>query len=126
MGSVHRPSGRLQFTWCDCDGDSLRLRQGKSDKLLTLPCTVALKAAPNRAKGARPFAPMPNLHIVRKQDCQCMTCRRLAEVMLEERPRLALTAYGLHALRYRGVMELAWAGCNDDKIYPIPAMPPKR
>lgn len=24
--------------------------------------------------------------------------------------------YDLHALRYRGVKELAWAGCDDDEI----------
>lgn len=30
--------------------------------------------------------------------------------------RLGLLAHHLHALRYRGVMELAWAGCTDDEI----------
>ena len=30
--------------------------------------------------------------------------------------RLGLEAYDLHALRYRGVKELAWAGCDDDEI----------
>ena len=27
-----------------------------------------------------------------------------------------MLAHDLHALRYRGVMELAWAGCDDDEI----------
>lgn len=40
----------------------------------------------------------------------------MAEVMLIERQRVDLAAYDLHALRYRGVMELAWAGCDDDEI----------
>ena len=25
-------------------------------------------------------------------------------------------AYDQHAMRYRGIMELAWAGCDDDEI----------
>ncbi|WP_233589085.1 site-specific integrase [Falsigemmobacter faecalis] len=36
--------------------------------------------------------------------------------MLKERKRLGLEAYDLHALRYRGIKELAWAGCDDDEI----------
>jgi len=27
-----------------------------------------------------------------------------------------MMAFDQHALRYRGVMELAWAGCTDDEI----------
>ena len=30
--------------------------------------------------------------------------------------RLGLTAFDQHALRYRGVMELAWSECTDDEI----------
>ena len=40
----------------------------------------------------------------------------MARVMARERTRLDLMAYDLHALRYRGVMELAWSGCDDDEI----------
>lgn len=116
VGSVQRPSDWLQFTWGDYDGDNLRLRQGKTDKPLILPCTAALKAALDAAKAALPFAPMPNRHIITKQDGQRMVYRRLAELMRAERVRLNLEAYDLHALRYRGVMELAWAGCDDDEI----------
>lgn len=116
VGTVQRPGDWLQFTWGDYDGDSLKLRQGKTDKPLTLPCTAALKSALDAAKGAMPFAPMPNLHIIRKQDGQRMTYRRMAELMLAERQRLDLAAHDLHAMRYRGVMELAWAGCDDDEI----------
>ncbi len=45
-----------------------------------------------------------------------MEYRYMARVMLDERKRLELTAYDQHALRYRSVMELAWAGCDDDEI----------
>lgn len=116
VGSVQRPSDWLLFTWGDYDGDSLRLRQGKTDKPLILPCTDALKAALDAAKAALPFLPMPNLHIITKQDGSRMTYRRLAKVMLDERERLGVAAHDLHALRYRGVKELAWAGCDDDEI----------
>jgi integrase len=40
----------------------------------------------------------------------------MAQIMRKERERLGLVDYDLHALRYRGVMELAWAGCDDDEI----------
>ncbi|SNR24040.1 integrase [Paracoccus sediminis] len=119
VGSVQRPSDWVGFTWGDYDptGDgTLRLRQNKTDVALVLPCTVALKAALDAAKAALPFAPLPARHIITKQDGSRMDYRRMAEVMLAERRRLNLEAYDLHALRYRGVMELAWAGCDDDEI----------
>lgn len=116
VGTVQRPSDWLQFTWGDYDGDSLRLRQGKTGKALVLPCTEALKSALHTAKAALPFSPMPHLHIIRKQDGSAMTYRRMAEIMLAERVRLGLEAYDLHAIRYRAVMELTWHGCDDDEI----------
>jgi len=45
-----------------------------------------------------------------------MSYTRMAQIMLEERRRLGLEAFDLHGLRYRGVKELAWAGCDDDEI----------
>lgn len=45
-----------------------------------------------------------------------MVYRRMAEIMLAERQRLGVEAHDLHALRYRGVMELAFAGCTDEEI----------
>ncbi len=116
VGSVQRPSDWLQFTWGDYDGDCLKVRQAKTDKPLLLPCTDALKAALDAAKAALPFAPLPSRHIITKRDGSRMDYRRLAELMRAERARLDLLPYDLHALRYRGVMELAWAGCDDDEI----------
>ena len=40
----------------------------------------------------------------------------MAKIMIAERKRLGLMAFDQHALRYRGVMELAWAECTDDEI----------
>jgi hypothetical protein len=36
--------------------------------------------------------------------------------MRDERHRLGLMQFDQHGLRYRGVMELAWAGCTDEEI----------
>ena len=47
---------------------------------------------------------------------QSLSYRYMADLMLKERKRLGLEAYDPHALRYRGVKELAWAGCDDDEI----------
>lgn len=109
VGSVQRPDDWTKFRWNDYDGDSLRIKQGKTDKALWLPCTASLKAALDAA-------PKTGLTILTRQDGRPLPYRRMAEIMREERKRLDLTTYDLHALRYRGVQELAWAGCDDDEI----------
>ena len=116
VGSVQRPGDWIGFTWGDYDGDSLRLRQNKTDKPLVLPCTAALKAALDGAKAALPFAPLPNRHVLTKGDGSAMSYHYMAAVMTSERQRLGLMAHDLHALRYTGVRELAWHGCSDDQI----------
>ena len=45
-----------------------------------------------------------------------MNYYKIARIMRAERERLGVLEHDLHAMRYRGVMELAWAGCNDDEI----------
>ena len=116
VGSVQRPGDWVGFTWGDYDGVSLRLTQNKTDVPLELPCTPQLKAALDAAKAALPFAPMPSRPILTLKNGQRMGYRRLAEIMLAERKRLRLEAFDLHALRYRGVQELALSGCDDDEI----------
>lgn len=116
VGSVQRPADWVGFTWGDYDGDSLRLRQNKTDKPLLLPCTPELKAALERAKAGLAAAPMPSLYIITEAGGLPMTYRRMAQIMLAERKRLSLQDHDQHALRYRGVKELAWAGCDDDEI----------
>jgi len=43
-----------------------------------------------------------------------MTYFTMSQIMRAERKRRNLMAHDLHALRYRGVMDLGWAGCDDD------------
>lgn len=109
IGSVQRPGDLPRFRWSDYDGDALRIAQGKTGKALYLPCTehlrTALDAAPRRA-----------LTILSKGNTQPLPYRRMAQIMRDERERLGTLRHDLHALRYRGVMELAWAGCDDDEI----------
>lgn len=116
VGTVQRPSDWLQFAYSDYDGDTLHLRQGKTGVPLVLPCTVALKAALDSAKASLPYSPHPNLRIIHNKDGSPMSYRTMAQIMRAERKRLGVEAFDLHALRYRGVMELAWAGCTDDEI----------
>lgn len=116
VGSVQRPSDWLGFTWGDYDGDTLSLRQSKGDVPLRLPCTLYLAAALDTAKAALSVAPLPTRHILTKADGQPMDYHYMARKMLEERKRLGLEAFDLHALRYRGVAELALADCDDDEI----------
>ena len=116
VGSVQRPGDWVAFRWGDYDGDSLTLRQNKTDKPLVLPCTERLKAALDHTRAALGAVPIAARPILGKRDGNPISYRYMADLMLKERKRLGLEAYDLHALRYRGVKELAWAGCDDDEI----------
>ena len=116
VGSVQRPGEWVDFTWGDYDGATLKLRQNKTDVALTLPCTPQLKAALDAARAALPVAPLPSRNILTKPDGNPMGYHYMANLMLTERKRLGLEAFDQHALRYRGVYELAWAGCSDEEI----------
>lgn len=115
-GTVQRPSDWLEFTWGDYDGHSLMLTQGKGGVRLVLPCTDALKAALDAAKARLPVTPHPSAYIITTTNGGQMTYRQMAAIMLAERRRLGVEKYDLHAMRYRGVQELAWHGCDDDEI----------
>ena len=110
VGSVQRPGDWVDFCWGDYDGDSLRLKQNKTEKPLVLPCTEHLKSALNRAKAALDAAPIASRPILIKMDGNPISYRYMADIMLKERKRLGVQEFDLHALRYRGIKELAWAG----------------
>lgn len=116
VGTAQRPGDLVGFRWGDYDGETLQLRQGKTDKALVLPCTTELKIALERARAALGAAPHPSRHVLTGRDGSRLQYRRLAEVFRAERVRLGFEDFDLHALRYRGIMELAWAGCTDDEI----------
>ncbi len=114
VGSVQRPADWCRFRWDDYDGKALRVTQGKTGVSLTLPCTPELVAV--LAPYWTPAIARTDAQILRNTLGQPLTYYAMAAIMLAERKRLGLVAYDLHALRYRGVMELAWAGCDDDEI----------
>lgn len=118
VGTVQRPGDLPRFRWGDYDGESLRLTQGKTGKTLQLPVTAELKAALDVDDSGFGFAiPAPSAPILLGPDGAAMKYRYIAAVMLAERRRLGLErAFDLHGLRFRGVQELAWAGCSDEEI----------
>jgi integrase len=117
VGSVQRPGDWVDFTWGDYDGQSLILEQNKTETPLKLPCTNHLRGALDRAKAALPVSPLPSCHILTKADGTPMDYDYMSRIMRKERERLGmLQAFDNHGLRYRGVKELAWAGCDDDEI----------
>ena len=119
VGTVQRPGDWPGFTWGDYDptGDgSLRLRQNKTGQDLTLPCTQLLKTELEKVKARLGYVPIAGKAILCGVTGSPMGYRYIADVMLKERKRLGLEAFDLHALRYRGIRELAWAGCSDDEI----------
>lgn len=114
--AVQRPGDWVGFTWGDFDGENLDLSQNKTDRALKLPCSPQLLEALHDAKAALPFTPMPSLPILTNTHGHRLTYSGMAQIMVRERKRLGLMTYDLHGLRYRGVMELAWAGCVVDEI----------
>ncbi|MBJ2152632.1 hypothetical protein [Paracoccus sp. IB05] len=77
---------------------------------------IAQQSPLDHTKGALGAVPIAARPILIKRDGNPISYRYMADLMLKERKRLGLEAYDLHALRYRGVKELAWAGCDDDEI----------
>ena len=116
VGSVQRPGDWVDFQWADYDGEHLELRQNKTQIDLRLPCTPQLKAALDRHRQTLGFAPHPTRHILTRADGSAMDSHAMRREIAAERKRLGLMAFDQHALRYRGVMELAWADCTDDEI----------
>ena len=115
VGTVQRPGDLSRFRWGDYDGEALRLVQGKTGKPLRLPVTAELKR--ELATGYALTTPHPSDPILIGPDGAAMKYRYLAALMLAERRRLGLErAFDLHGLRFRGVQELAWAGCSDEEI----------
>lgn len=116
IGTVQRPDDLTRFDWEHFDGASIRMTQSKTGVSLVIPCPDALIAALEAARpNVRRIGGTPILQVRNKR----MSYRRMAEIMLAERQRLGLALHDLHALRYRGVQELAWAGCSDEEIKAI-------
>lgn len=119
VGSVQRLADWASFDWGHYDGENLALAaQSKTGKELPLlPCTHELKAALDRLKASLRYAPHPSMPILVGEKGKRMGTSFMAQIMRAERKRLGMTrAFDQHGLRYRGVMELAWAGCDDDEI----------
>lgn len=75
-----------------------------------------MKVALDAHRAGLGYFPLASKAILSLDNGNRMTYFYMAKVVRAERIRLGLEAYDLHALRYRGVMELAWAGCSDDEI----------
>jgi integrase len=119
IGTVQRPGDLPRFRWGDYDGQTLRLVQGKTGKPLRLPVTAELKAALDDGSWRDWPSGLPKVEdpILLGPDGAPMKYRYMAALMLAERRRLGLErAFDLHGLRFRGVQELAWAGCSDEEI----------
>ena len=96
----------------DCQ-KQLESRNAELTNLRHFMSSIMVSIIERNELGATPIATHP---ILTTQSGGWMSYRYMAQIMLKERKRLGLEAYDLHALRYRGVMELAWAGCDDDEI----------
>lgn len=81
---------------------------------LILPRTPALKAALDEARAGLAFAHMPKRNILTNAKGDRMIYRTIADNVTKERKRLGPILCDQHALRYRGVTELAWVGCDED------------
>ena len=109
IGSVQRPDDWTRFRWNDFDGTGLRVVQQKTGRELCIPCTGFVIEALGTA-------PKKGLTVLTKQDGTPLPYRCMAQIMRDERKRRGVETYDLHALRYRGIHELALHGCTDDEI----------
>jgi integrase len=109
IGSIQRPGDWPRFRWSDYDGEGLRITQGKTGVQLWLPC-------PSELRSILDATPRCGRTIIADADGRPFSYFKMARIMREERARLGLLDFDLHALRYRGVQELAKAGCTDDEI----------
>ena len=116
VGTVQRPGDLSGFTWANYDGKNLELTQNKTGVELQLPCTSNLIAQLDSLKTALGEKAKRDRPILANEDGSPMSYHKIARIMRAERERLGVLAHDLHALRYRGVMELAWAECDDDEI----------
>jgi len=116
VGTVQRPGDLSGFTWANYDGKNLELTQNKTGVELQLPCTSNLIAQLDSLKTALGEKAKRDRPILATEDGSTMSYQKIARIMRAERERLGVLAHDLHALRYRGVMELAWAECDDDEM----------
>lgn len=116
LATVQRPSDWLRFTWGDYDGETLRITQSKTGARLKFPCTRALQDYLGALIESMQVAPPPDQTIIAREDGSSLTYHTMARVLRNERKRLDIEEFDLHGLRYRGVQELARAGCSDDEI----------
>lgn len=117
LGTAQRPGDWQKMNWEDISEGAIHVRQSKTKVDLVIPCTRELLAAlPPRPKVMRIDGKTPILTGIHGRR---LSQRRVAEIMLAERKRLGVAKHDLHALRYNGVMALAWAGCDDDQIMAI-------
>jgi integrase len=114
IGTVQRPDDLTRFKWSDYDGTNLSLVQGKTKKKLVIPVTERLKTLLDAEKAR--LTPHPNRHILTSAIGGKFKYRGLSQMFIKERHRVGTLEHDLHALRYRGVQELAWAGCSDEEI----------
>lgn len=116
IGTAQRPGDLVNFRWADYDGENLSLQQSKTGVSLRLPCTPELKAALDAAKADLGGSPHPSRFILTDQSGAQLTYSALNQMMRKIRKRLGLMQHDLHAMRYRGIQELAWKGCSDEEI----------
>lgn len=111
---MQRPSDWTRFNWEDFDGEAITLVQGKTKRKLRVPMLPEAIAIleKHRPKVMNLNGKTPILAIGRQR----LTYDKMAHLMLDERRRLGVEQHDLHALRYRGVMELAFSGSTDAEI----------
>lgn len=118
IGSMQRPGDLVRFTWghYDREAGALDVTQGKTNKDLWLPCSLRLRRVLDEEIERLGGDPHPSTPIIRGERDKPITSHGMSQMMRKERKRLGLLVHDQHAMRYRGIMELARAGCSDDEI----------
>lgn len=110
LGTGQRIGDVLRMQWGHIDGGSIRVKQGKTGKVLYVPLTPALVAALDAV-------PRGALYILTERTgARQWSYRGASHAMRKVRDAIGAEAYDLHSLRYTAACELVEAGCSDELV----------
>lgn len=117
VGPLQKPRDWVNFTWRGYNGEPLELCQSNTEAPLKRPCTPPQNAPLHREEAALGATSPPAGQILMRLTGEPLTYSDIAQIMRKGRARLGMrNAFNQHGLRYRSVMELAWAACDENKI----------
>lgn len=122
VGTGQRIGDVLKMQWGHIENDAIRVKQGKTGKVLHIPLTAHLTAALEATERRSLFILAKDM--TKTQRPGKWAYRGAAQAMLRAREAVGAQDYDLHGLRYTAAVELLLAGCSDDLISAVTGQTP--